>query len=843
MFKKKITSAAILCALLSSSLTANAYKLPNDVSGTRFEEPIQILNALGIMNGDEKGLFRPEDNIVRSEAAKMAVHASGLEDAAMSSKGQTKFSDVGADHWASGYINTATAQGFIEGDGDGKFRPNDYITYAEAMTIMVRAIGYEQQAKSVGGYPTGYMNVGASKGLSQNVSAKTNEPISRGNVAYITENALEVEMMEKVSSGAGWSYQVTDKTLLKDYLDTDKKTGQITAAGSASLDGTQAPGKKRVTIGKEVYDSEYDLAYLLGYNVTYYINKDNEIILALPIKNKNSEAQISSEQFISASNSEIKFYADSSSSKTLTAKLNSKPSLIYNGKYEEFNPELIDLSSKSGDITLLDSDKDGSYDIIFADIYENMVVETVTSSGKIIDKYNQKPITLDDTVDYTIIKGMDEISLDSLKEFDVLSVYKSIDGKLINIAVSNNTVEGKISAVNEDGVYINGKLYKAAANLPQELTTGREGIFYLDVKGDIAASSTIAYASGGYGYLIRAYANEDTNENTFKLFTADGKEITARAADKIRLNGKSQKADLAIKEINAEDGSTERQLVKYTINDENLLTTLDTALDNSQSEAVNTEKFTLNMKLENTPYTASTSKIGRVKITDDTIVFHIPSNSRDYSIEDKSVFEDKEKYDVLVYDMEQDFTAKAVVLTNSADTVKYDSDIAVVQKISDTIDSDGESTHILHAVSGGKEIALHTEDDEILIKDGKLLEAGDIIQYKLNSDGKISSTRLMFDINSKDKEELTKYSEELSTVYGKITKVFSNSVNVSVNNGTSVNYAFDENVKIYKTDTNVSKNKVTLSSAKDLYVYDEDTQNRIFIRIYDDIVKEIVIVE
>lgn len=117
----------------------------------------------------ENGAYRLDDTIIRSEVAKMAIHALGLEDAAESSKGQTMFDDVSTDHWANGYINLAVSQGIIEGDGDGNFRPNAPISYAEAMTIMVRATGYTVSAEENGGYPHGYMKTGTSNGLAKNV--------------------------------------------------------------------------------------------------------------------------------------------------------------------------------------------------------------------------------------------------------------------------------------------------------------------------------------------------------------------------------------------------------------------------------------------------------------------------------------------------------------------------------------------------------------------------------------------------------------------------------------------------------------------------------------------------
>ena len=229
LLKRRVLSGTIaLSALLSIAAPASA-AIPSDVKGTRYEEPVQILSALKIMVGDENGEFRLDDTIIRSEVTKMAVHALGLEDAAESAKGQTMFDDVSTDHWANGYINLAVSQGIIEGDGDGNFRPNAPITYAEAMTIMVRATGYTVSAEGKGGYPQGYIQVATSNGLTKNVQGSSAEEISRGNVAYLTTNALESRLMEQTGFGSGASYEITDKTLLKDYLKVTKDSGQIIA--------------------------------------------------------------------------------------------------------------------------------------------------------------------------------------------------------------------------------------------------------------------------------------------------------------------------------------------------------------------------------------------------------------------------------------------------------------------------------------------------------------------------------------------------------------------------------------------------------------------------------------
>lgn len=851
---KKLLCSAIAAGTLFSAMPSSFAALPADVAGTRYEEPVQILSALNIMNGDENGKFRLDDTIIRSEVAKMAVHAMGLASAAEAAKGQSTFSDVSTDHWANGYINIATSLDLIEGDGDGKFRPNDSITYAEAMAIMVRATGYSIAADNKGGFPSGYMSVGTSNGLSKNVNSTQSENISRGNVAYLTANALEVKLMEQTGFGQNSSYEVTDKTLLKDNLKVTKGEGQIKAVAKTSITGSSSLNDGQIIIDETTYDTKLNLSNLLGYNVTYYAKEskvgNDEIILALPIASKNTSVKIDSESFSKLTekngNNAIVYFTDTNNSKTNTVELASEPIMIYNGKQETFDKDLLDISEECGSISLLDTNKDGKYELIFITVYENIVVEEVTASNKIVDKYGNGSIKLDDTVDYTLTKGDEEIKVSDLKEFDVLSVAKSLDGELYTITVTNNSVEGKVSATDDTGVYISDKHYKIANNYTDSISIGLEGVFYLDIEGKIAAIDTATRLNSNYAYLVRAYTNTNTDEKTiFKLFTKDGKEETIEANEKIKFNNKNGvKAEEVVKSLSDEHSAIVRQLVTYTLNSEGKLTAINTAKDNSSNGAIDIENFTKNYELKDAKYSATTSKLGNVRIADDTIIFDITDDVNDYSIQKKDVFEDEQSYDAIVYDMAENYTAKVIVLTNSTIKANADSPLAVVKNVVMSINDDDEQTEVLQALVGGKEVSVFAEAAGILVKgDSKKLEAGDLIQYKTNANGEITSIRVLMDISTKDTETSSTPVENLDIVYGKVTKKFSNTINVTVNDGSVTNYELGKDVKVYEVDTTLSKNNINVASITDIQSFDEEENNRVFIKIYKDVVQEVVIIK
>jgi len=852
---KKIMASTIAMATVVMQASAFASVLPEEIVGTKYEEPIQVLAALGIMVGDEDGSLRLEDTIKRSEVAKMVVHAMGMDDLAESAKGTSVFPDVPTDHWANGYINVANTHGLVIGDDTGKFRPESRITFEEAMTIFVRATGYEPIAKSKGGYPNGYIAAAGECGLADNVGGSLREGITRGNVAVLTNNALTVKLMERKGFGQNETYEVTDKTLLSDKMEVDKLTGQVKAIGSTSIDGESSLQKGQVKIGDEVYETTYNIGNLLGYNVDYYARENesgkDEVVLAMPKKNANATEEISSDLFekITTKNSykAIEYFKTEGASKTTTASLETNAKLVYNGKSETLSDDLIDMKDKSGKIVLLDTDKNGRYDIVFVMDYYNMVVEEVTSTDKIVDKYGAPTLKLDkedENLSFRIMNGVQEIGLSDLQEYDVLSVAASLDKEVYEIEVSREKVSGKISGIDEDGFYIDGKLYEVASNYEGTLSLNMEGTFYLDVFGKIAGVDTKTTVSNNYAYLIRAYTDSNTEETTLRLFTKDGKDVSIKTTEKIRFNGKSgQKAEDVAKELQ-KDGATTKQLVTYSTNTDGKITALNVAVDNTSNGAVNENKFTLNYNLEDAEYNAALKKLDNVRIDSETVIFDIQNDVKDYSIATIEMFEDEQKYNVMVYDMGENFVAKAIVVTGAEFMTNAESSIAVVEKVSQSTNDDEEIVDRLHAYKDGKAIQIDTEEQGILSKgEAKALETGDIIQYKLNANGEIAAIRVLMDISAKTTEKQEEPVENLEIIYGKVVKKFSNSVNVTVGEGSVQNIQLPEDITVYSVDTTKTKNNVTVATRGDIQAFDEDEGNRVFIKIYKDVVQEVVIIK
>lgn len=88
------------------------------------------------VSGYVDGTFKPDRFITRSETVKLIVSSSGDE-----VQSGDQFSDVGESHWASGEIYTAFQKGYISGYPDGSFRPDVPVTRAEFATIVYGSMG------------------------------------------------------------------------------------------------------------------------------------------------------------------------------------------------------------------------------------------------------------------------------------------------------------------------------------------------------------------------------------------------------------------------------------------------------------------------------------------------------------------------------------------------------------------------------------------------------------------------------------------------------------------------------------------------------------------------------
>ena len=104
------------------------------VDGQWCNKSVSTMAKLGIVKGRTAEIFDPNAPITRAEFAVICARFDTKQ-----TNGNNNFSDISG-HWAEAEIKRAAALGWIAGYPDGTFRPNDYITRAQAMTMINRVL-------------------------------------------------------------------------------------------------------------------------------------------------------------------------------------------------------------------------------------------------------------------------------------------------------------------------------------------------------------------------------------------------------------------------------------------------------------------------------------------------------------------------------------------------------------------------------------------------------------------------------------------------------------------------------------------------------------------------------
>ncbi len=301
----------------------------------------------------------------------------------------------------------------------------------------------------------------------------------------------------------------------------------------------------------------------------------------------------------------------------------------------------------------------------------------------------------------------------------------------------------------------------------------------------------------------------------------------------------------------ANDGNT-AQLITYEINSNGEIYYVNTAAQNGTGLSLRTA-FSLDYAsgAEGLEYRSASHKLGTFNVNADTIVFDIPEGETDtdnFAVRTMAMFVDKTNYNVEIYDLSEDLTAKVVVVKDSSGETNAESPISVVTRVSAAQNADKITVDKLYALEDGNTIEALAKDTETLVKaDGTKLSAGDIIQYKKNARGEIDKVTVLFDARDKAASEVEKYTAyvgtEMETVLGKVSNKFTTSINVVTGNMAETNYNI-EKAKVYNYDfTKPTSSQVTVVDSSFITKYDSGDARRVFLRIYKGEVTEVVIIK
>jgi hypothetical protein len=501
---KKLTSLILVLALLVGSMSIS-FAAPSDVTDEDQIEAIDVLTALGVVDGYPDGTYKPENVVTRAEMAKLIVTQLGY--ANLVSEQTVSFSDVNG-HWASGYIELCADLGIVKGYTDGTFKPDDTITYNEAATIVVRALGYTDEVLT-GSWPANYMAKATAEDIFDDVDFDdANDGATRGNIAVMLFNTLLVPIGSVDYDG---DYEET-------VVDEDDDGDDIYDTMLLRLDGYQAD-ESFVVEGDE--DAICNLAPYVGVYCDAYYNEDDEIILLIE-DSTVLEGDFDDDTFESDEDYTIKddIYDED----------DGEADIMYfvNGEKQDSNIESVEELLDEYDLT------DDDYVTISADVSGKTIKDIyavsvwVVSDDDYFDEDDAEDIedqelfgfdfNLDDDgeIDYGSFQliGVDDLS--DIAEDDVVFVYANEDDEITRVAVGTEVVSGEVTKINsdEDDIYIDGTKYET----PME----GEVVYDPTVDVDTSVDDEVDVYLNAYGYIYDIEISSSSSDYAVVLELGDG---------------------------------------------------------------------------------------------------------------------------------------------------------------------------------------------------------------------------------------------------------------------------------------------------------------------------------
>lgn len=191
---KKIITLLLVLAMVFSGLGAGVPVVGaveadgqttalTDIQGTKYETAVAELIRMGVVSGYTDNTFQPEQQISRAEMAAIAIRT--INRTKFDELRDPAFTDT-ENHWAENMIVMAFNAGVIEGIGADRFGPELPVTYAQVVTMLLRALGHTDAGLG-GTWPANYLAKAEALGLMTSLGAwEADAPATRGDVALMT---------------------------------------------------------------------------------------------------------------------------------------------------------------------------------------------------------------------------------------------------------------------------------------------------------------------------------------------------------------------------------------------------------------------------------------------------------------------------------------------------------------------------------------------------------------------------------------------------------------------------------------------------------------------------------
>ncbi len=516
---KKVLSFVLVLSMILGSFGMAFAAAPADVVGKDYEDAVNVLMELGVVDGYKDGTYRPENIVTRAEAATLIIKAMGLNDYAV---GKSSFSDM-AGHWADPYVAYAASLGFVAGNTDGTFAPNAPVTSDQMITMLVQAVGYKAEYL-VGGYPGAFVNQAKALGMLDGVKSGA-AGCTRADVAVLLFNTLDVDFARYSTDG------VLQETIVGQEDNMLKRLGAEIYTPDAKV-STIVDAKEKTFVVNGSEDAVINLKEYQGAVVKAYANADGEIIAMKEVVTVFVKGDFDKKDKTFTTTDEVEYKFKEAAEKATV-------DYFKNGAADG-TKKVADLMAADTEGVVLAVKTSGKYITAVYSAAEWKEGVTVLWTEKLGDALAEDDLmnkvefamTDDDEIDMDEVVLAGVASLEDIKEDDIVTYYVA-NKKVVKVEVGTEKVEGKVTKESTDAkeVTIGGKVYDVVRPLLKdsdkvELTA--EGTFFLNFDGDIVYAEAVSTEAKDYAVVTVANAKTgdkfDGEVMKIKMVTEDGKE-------------------------------------------------------------------------------------------------------------------------------------------------------------------------------------------------------------------------------------------------------------------------------------------------------------------------------
>ena len=574
--------ALVLALVMSMSLVTISNAAFKDADKIDYKEAVDVMNAVGVFIGDEKGNFNAKENLTREQAAKIIAYLELGSKAADALVGGATFTDVASSRWSAGFVGYCAQAGIVSGVGDSKFDPAGQLTALQFGKMLLVELGYDAKAEGMVGtdWAINTSKLMAGTKLMDGISGSVNQVLTREKAAQMCLNALEAPMVTYDTKG---STITVDGTKINFGASVAKYETSTVAKDQNISKEKLTSGEYTVELGEKLYKD-------LKKNSTTDAFERPATEWMLKAKSIGTYADAADLSYTATV--EIgTIYSDLGLSKGID---DSKVTYYEDGRNQSstWTQDIVKGSKveKGGNGTLLE--------VYYNDDAESLTVIAInTYVGKITASYKAST-TKDAYVTFTAKTGAgssyetdDSYSKDDI----VLYTYsgKAGDAGVKSMALAEK-VTGKMNGFTaEKNVTVDGTTYKKSANGTSitpgmNTSVGKDVTVYLDQYGYAAfvdADDTLQYA------VILAYEKGSRLESArAKLLFTDG------TTKKVDVKALKKNDGTTVTPVNLDDYASansdlnQYDVVSYTVNSDEEYT-LTLAAD-ARDAAVGSAKIT-----------------------------------------------------------------------------------------------------------------------------------------------------------------------------------------------------------------------------------------------------------